>query len=153
MAVDPGLFTFVRGTTDSEIMFYLCLHFGLEEDPYGAVARMVGFVERIGMGADVAWPIQMTLGISDGERLHAVRYSSEGRSRTLYHSEDIAALRRLIPPGATSALDVFSDDARMVVSEPLGNELPGAWKEVPEATFLTVEGGEVETRSFVPARV
>ena len=118
-----------------------------------AVARMVGFVERVGMGADIAWPIQMTLGISDGERLHAIRYSSEGRSRTLYHSEDIAALRRLIPPGVASALDGFSDDARMVVSEPLGDELPGAWKEIPESTFLTVDGAGVETRAFVPARV
>lgn len=145
-------FGHLQGTTDSEIMFYLCLHFGLEEDPYTAVARMVGFVERIGLGAEVAWPVQMTLGISDGTRLYAVRYSSEGRSRTLYHSQDIAALRRLLPPGGAGALDAFSDDARMVVSEPLGDELPGAWKEIPEATFLTVEEGRVETRGFVPAR-
>ncbi|KPJ82749.1 MAG: glutamine amidotransferase [Gemmatimonas sp. SG8_23] len=146
-------FGHLKGTTDSEIMFYLCLHFGLEEDPYGAVARMVGFVERVGMSADVAWPMQMTLGISDGMRLFAVLYSSEGRSRTLYHSEDIAALRRLLPRGGAAVLDAFSDDARMVVSEPLGDELPGAWKEIPEATFLAVEEGRVETRGFVPARV
>jgi glutamine amidotransferase len=113
---------------------------------------MVGFVERIGMGADVAWPVQMTLGISDGMRLFAVRYSSEGRSRTLYHSEDIAALRRLLPTSGAHVLDAFSDDARVVVSEPLGDDLPGAWKEVPEATFLAVDAGEVETRGFVPAR-
>jgi len=31
-------------------------------------------------------------GVSDGSRLMAVRYSSEGESRTLYHSNSIAAV-------------------------------------------------------------
>ncbi|MEJ2541626.1 MAG: class II glutamine amidotransferase, partial [Gemmatimonadota bacterium] len=146
-------FGHLKGTTDSEIMFYLCLHFGLEYDPPGAVARMVGLVERLGRDADVEFPVQMTLGISDGERLHAIRYSSEGISRTLYHSDDMAHLRRLLPPEEADALDEFSDEARAVVSEPLGHEIPHLWQEVPEATFLTVQAGEVEMRPFEPARV
>ena len=37
--------------------------------------------------------VQMTLGFSDGDRLYAVRYSSEHRSRTLFVSEDVESVR------------------------------------------------------------
>ena len=47
-AVDPSLYPSIEGTTDSETMFYLALTFGLEDDPPGAVERMVGFVEETG---------------------------------------------------------------------------------------------------------
>src|SRR5919108_4896553 len=40
MAVDPGLFRSVEGTTDSEVMFYLALTFGLDDDPLGGLERM-----------------------------------------------------------------------------------------------------------------
>ena len=33
-AVDPELFPHINGTTDSEVMFYLMLTFGLEQDPH-----------------------------------------------------------------------------------------------------------------------
>ena len=143
----------LKGTTDSEILFYLCLMYGLDDDPQGAVSRMVGLVERLGRDAGVEFPMQMTLGLSDGERLYAVRYSTEGISRTLYHSEDMAALRRLLPPEEADALNEFSDESRAVVSEPLGHEIPHMWQEIPEATFAVVGGGELEERPFVVARV
>ena len=49
-AVDPALYPSIEGTTDSETMFYLALTFGLEDDPPGAVERMVGFVEESARG-------------------------------------------------------------------------------------------------------
>ena len=48
LAVDDSLFASIEGTTDSEVMFYLALTFGLESDPVSAVERMVGFVEEAG---------------------------------------------------------------------------------------------------------
>ena len=48
LAVDDSLFLSIEGTTDSELMFYLALTFGLEDDPVAAVERMVGFVEQTG---------------------------------------------------------------------------------------------------------
>ena len=42
-----------------------------------------------------------------------------------------------------------SDDARLVVSEPVG-DLPGAWIEVPEASYGVVSKGQDELRSFAP---
>ena len=42
-----------------------------------------------------------------------------------------------------------SEDARMVVSEPLG-DIPGVWNEVPEATCRIVGQGHDEQRPFRP---
>src|SRR3954463_9344401 len=44
LAVDPGLFPDIAGSTDSEIFFHPALTFGLEEDPPAAVACAVGLI-------------------------------------------------------------------------------------------------------------
>ena len=48
MAVDPELYPYIEGSTDSEVMFYLALTFGLDDDPLGALERMAGFIEAAG---------------------------------------------------------------------------------------------------------
>jgi predicted glutamine amidotransferase len=149
LAVDQGLYPEIEGSTDSELFFYLALTFGLEEDPPGAVARAVGLIEDTGRRHGIEHPIQMTVATTDGQTTWAFRYSSEGRSRSLFHSADISTLRHQYPDNPI--LRQLSDDARLVVSEPLGS-LEGAWREVPEATCLVVRGGREETHDFAPAR-
>ncbi|MFI6094935.1 class II glutamine amidotransferase [Lentzea sp. NPDC051213] len=149
LVVDPSLYAEIEGSTDSEILFFLALTFGLEEDPPTAVARTVGFVEAIGRNHGVAHPIQMTIATTDGETTWAFRYSSEGRSRSLFHSTDITTLRQQYPDNPT--LHSLSPDTRLVVSEPLG-DLHGAWREVPESTCLIARGGVEELRPFQPRR-
>ena len=78
----PGPVSIDRGSTDSEVMFFLALTFGLRDDPVAAVERIVGFVEATGRQHGVDNPIQMTIGTTDGERFFGFRYSSEGQSRT-----------------------------------------------------------------------
>jgi predicted glutamine amidotransferase len=141
LRVEPSLFRGIAGSTDSEMLFFLALTFGLDEDPLGAVERAVGFVEATGRDHGIEYPVQMTLGFSDGVRLWAVRYSTEGHSRTLYVSEDSATLQALHPDNPRFAQ--MSDEDRIVVSEPL-SDLPGAWLEVPEATALVVQPGADE---------
>ena len=147
MAVDPDLFPHVWGTTDSELLFFLALTFGLEDDPVGGLQRMAGFVESVGHEAGVAEPLQMTIGLSDGERIHAVRYASGPVVNTLFVSEDVRSLQLLYPD--SEQLSQYSDDARLVVSEPLV-DLPGAWREIEPSTALVVDGGTVEVVPFVP---
>lgn len=149
LEVDPSLFPEIEGTTDSEVLFHLALTFGLEDDALPALERAVGFVEETADRHGVAFPVQMTLGVSDGERLFGVRYSSEHRSRTLFVSTDAPALRELHPDNPR--LQGLSDEDRVVVSEPLG-DLPGAWQEVPESTAVIVQPGADETRPFHPQR-
>ncbi|RKQ87034.1 glutamine amidotransferase [Solirubrobacter pauli] len=147
LAVDPELYDGITGSTDSEVLFYLALTFGLERDPLGAVERAVGFVESTGRAHGVEHAVQMTLGFSDGERLWAVRYSSEHRSRTLYVSADRATVQALHPDNAR--FKRLTDETRVVVSEPL-SDLPGVWVAVPEATALVIQRGQDEQVPFRP---
>ena len=89
----------------------------------------------------------MTVATTDGETLWAFRYSSEGRSRSLFHSTDVSTLREQYPDHPV--LHDLSEDARLVVSEPLG-DLMGAWREVPESSSLTVEAAQETIRPFAP---
>ncbi|MFJ8962280.1 class II glutamine amidotransferase [Lentzea sp. NPDC102401] len=149
LVVDPSLYSEIEGSTDSEILFFLALTFGLEHDPPIAVARTAAFVEAIGRNHGVAHPLQMTLATTDGETTWAFRYSSEHRSRTLFHSTDITTLRQQYPDNPT--LHGLSPDTRLVVSEPLG-DLRGAWREVPESTCVVTRGGVEELLPFGPLR-
>ena len=147
LEVDPSLYPFIEGSTDSEVFFFLALTLGLEDDPAGAVARAVGVIEDAGRRHGIEHPIQMTVATSDGECIWAFRYSSEGRSRSLYVSTAIQALRDLYPE-----MELFhrvGEETRLIVSEPLG-DLPGAWNEVPESTWGVVQPGQDEIASFAP---
>jgi predicted glutamine amidotransferase len=147
LAVDESLYPYIEGSADSEVLFYLALTFGLEDDPPKAVERMVGFVEEVGRRRGVEHPVQMTIGTSDGKSLWAFRYSSERDSRTLYYSTDVRTVRELHPE--LEVLQLVSDETRIVVSEPLG-DLTGAWNAVPESSYGVVQDGEDELRPFQP---
>jgi glutamine amidotransferase len=147
LAVEPSLFGGIAGSTDSELLFHLALTFGLEQDPLGAMERAVGLVESQARGHGIENPVQMTIGISDGENLWAVRYSSAHSSRTLFVSEDVDAVQALHPEN--ERLQQLHEGDRIIVSEPLA-DLAGAWHEVPESTALVVADGELEQRPFAP---
>jgi hypothetical protein len=89
----------------------------------------------------------MTLAILDGRTLYAFRYSSEGNSRTLFHSADVATLRNRFP-----TVRQFSDDTRAVVSEPLGDieNVGEAWVEIPESSAVVIAAGKVEMARLQP---
>ena len=147
--VDPSLYASIEGQTDSEVLFHLALTLGLEDDPPSAVAGAVGLVEAAGRRHGVEHPIQMTVAVTDGDRLWAFRYSSEGRSRSLFVTTDVPTLRRLYP--TLAVLEEVSDNSHLIVSEPL-SDLEGAWHELPEASCAVVAGGELEIVPFVPPR-
>jgi glutamine amidotransferase len=147
LGVDPSLYPYIEGSTDSEVMFFLALTFGLDHDAPAAVERMVDRVETVGRKHDIEYPIQMTVAASDGRRLWAFRYSSERRSRSLFYSTDMLTLRELHPE--VPAFQAVSEETRLVVSEPLG-DLPGAWNEVPESSWGVIQEGADELHDFVP---
>jgi predicted glutamine amidotransferase len=106
-------------------------------------------VEKTAESHGVENAVQTSLGLSDGERLWAFRYSTEGKSRSLFVSCDAAAVRRLHPEN--ERLQRLLDEDRLVVSEPL-SDLPGLWEGIPESTVLVVQPGEDEQRPFRPSR-
>ena len=172
LRIDPELFPFIEGSTDSETFFYLALSFGLREDPPSAIAKAVGYITTLAKKAGVEFPVQMTVATTDGRRLWAFRYSSEGKSRTLYYSsnlEDILAQyepqskahkrmsllndkqqkKRLSISKSLARLKSFTGDSRFVVSEPLGG-LPGMWNLVPESSCVFIEDGILDVLKFEP---
>src|SRR5215469_4001806 len=147
LAVDESLFPEIQGTSDTEVLFYLALTFGLQTDAPGAVARAIGFAEACGRAQGISYPFQGTIATSDGETVWAFRYSSQGKSRSLFYTRDIGTLRREYP--AQEFLREVPEDARLVISEPIG-DLPGAWEDMPEATYAVVRPGEDRLLPFRP---
>jgi predicted glutamine amidotransferase len=145
LAISEELFSHILGTTDSEVMFYVALTFGLETDPLGALARMAGFIEETGRKKGVAESLWMTVGVSDGASIWAVRYASDGNAPTLYHSREMDDVYKLQP----HLVGRLSPTTRLIVSEPLG-VIAEAWKEIPQNSSIRVTKGEIEIQPFVP---
>ena len=145
LAVSPGLFPNILGTTDSEVMFYLALTLGLEDDPLGALARTAGLIEELARDRGVSEALWMTLGVSDGRTIYAVRYASDGEAPSLHYSHHADDICRLNP----RLEGCFGPTTRIVVSEPI-EALVDAWIHVPQNSSLRVEGGEVDVRPFLP---
>jgi predicted glutamine amidotransferase len=147
LAVDPSLYPEIRGQADTEVLFYLALTFGLEDDPPAAVAQAIGLVEDVAGRHGVPHPFQGTVATTDGESIWAFWYSSERKSRSLFYTTDVPTLRKLYPD--REDLRQFSDDARRIVSEPLG-DVAGVWNEVPESTCGVVGPDREEMQPFRP---
>ena len=147
LAVDPSLYPLIRGQADTEVLFYLALTFGLEDNPPAAVEQAIGLVEAVAAKHGVPHPFQGTVATSDGTSIWAFRYSSERKSRTLFYTTDVPTLRNMYPERAL--LREFSDDARLIVSEPLG-DVAGVWNEVPESSYGVVGPDHAEMRPFRP---
>lgn len=149
LEIDPSLFPGLEGSADSEVLFHLALTFGLEDDPVAALERMAGFVEEVGERHGVEHPLMMSVAVTDGTQIVAARYSSEGDSRSLYYSTDARALKQQHPED--ELVQRLSDEARAVVSEPLG-DMVGAWNAVPESSIGIVHSGQDELHPFTPKR-
>jgi predicted glutamine amidotransferase len=147
MSVDPGLYPLIQGTTDSEIVFHLALTYGLRVDPIGAMAKTIAKVEQLGAAQGTRFPWQGTVAVSDGQTVWAFRYSSQGRSRSLFHSVDIATLKMMYPD--VDRVRLFSDDAHLVISEPT-TDLPGTFLEVPESTVAVLDASGYHHEAFTP---
>ncbi|HTA33190.1 MAG TPA: class II glutamine amidotransferase [Solirubrobacteraceae bacterium] len=147
LAVDPTLYPRIRGQADSEVLFYLALTLGLEDDPPSAIEHAIGLVEAVAARHRVAEPFQGTIATTDGERTWAFRYASSGEARSLYYTTDVLTLRKLYPDRQLFAQESVA--ARLIVSEPLG-DVAGVWNEVPEATCAIVAQEHDELRPFRP---
>src|SRR3954468_20307732 len=78
----------------------------------------------------------------------AARPKRPALSRSIRRQARAAAGRRRGPREFAEPRQ-FSDDARLVVSEPLG-DVAGVWNEVPESSWGVVGAGREEMRPFRP---
>jgi predicted glutamine amidotransferase len=134
----PGEFYGQRhGTTDSEAFFLLALGHGLIEDPVrglsGAIRAIAGIMEHRGVDE----PFRMTAAFSDGDRLVAIRHSSDRKSPTLYWATGGALTVENRSVGMSEG-----HGTTLVLSEPLdAGDL--TWREVPESHVLSSVAGRI----------
>jgi glutamine amidotransferase len=147
LAVDPSLYAEIKEQADTEVLFYLELTFGLEDDPPTTVEQAIGFVEDVAGHHGVPHPFQGTAlplttrasGHPD-TRTNTNRARSSTRPRCRRYASYIPKIQ-LLPE--------LSDDARPIVSEPLGN-VAGVWNEVPDGSWGVVGPGREEIQPFRP---
>ena len=147
LAVDPDLYPFIEGSTDTEIFFFLALTFGLNEDPPLAVERAVGFIEQACRKHGIDDSVRMSVALSDGKLVWAFRYASKGEPPSLFYSTDVSTLGKQHPE--VPAFLTLSEETRLVVSEPL-TDLAGGWNEVPASHYGVIEPGDDDLRTFIP---
>ncbi|MFO0996929.1 MAG: class II glutamine amidotransferase [Alphaproteobacteria bacterium] len=132
MMIDPCLYGFREGTTDSEALFYLLIGNGLADDVQGAFERTITCVLQAMDRAGIAAPLRFTATVTDGEQIFAIRYSSDRQSPSLFYGHK-----------AFTGVDGDVDKGAVVIlSEPLDSD-SGKWVEIPEGHFVVAGDGAV----------
>lgn len=126
-----------HGTTDSEAFYLLALGHGLADNPVRALGQAIADITGVMENRGVHDPFRMTAAFSDGERLVALRHSSDTQSPTLYWA---TGKKLTVKDGVVGMSD--GEGATLVLSEPLdAGDL--TWREVPEHHVLCSVGGVV----------
>lgn len=115
-----------QGATDSELFFLLMFRHGLDADPLAAFAATTADVRAAMIDAGVTEPLRLTAALTDGQRIHAVRYASDGHPPTLYWRRRNGQV--------------------VIVSEPLDQNTDD-WTALEDGHALVVDEG-VEIRPF-----
>jgi glutamine amidotransferase len=139
--IAPELFTCLRGTTDSEVFFYLLLTFGAADDPIGAYRRTIAEVLTVMAAHGVEGGIHMTAALSDGETTYALRYASDGQAPTLYYSCGAN------PASAQGQKLGCTGNSVLILSEPLDHTAE-QWQEVPQSHVLIAGDGAAALAPF-----
>ncbi|QQP87330.1 class II glutamine amidotransferase [Skermanella sp. TT6] len=142
--IADDLYAFREGSTDSEVIFYLLLTNGVAEDVHAAFARTCRQIGEAMAAYGIIEPLRLTACLTDGERLYALRHSSDRASPTLFY-----ALGGGISVDQGCCRFESSQGDVLVLSEPL-DAIEAVWHEVPEGHMLTTSGGRVELHPFDP---
>ncbi len=114
-AIPDAAFAYRTGTTDSEAFFLMMYNHDVEKNPGDAFRKTIEQVERIQRDAGCAAEINMAAVLSDGERITAVRYSSDGAPPSLYWAGSGSPLTIASEPFKTSDDDWTEVPANHVV--------------------------------------
>jgi len=130
--IDAQYFPNIVGSTDSEILFYLLLTNGLQKNVTAAIRKTIQQVETIGKQLAIEPALRMTLGISDGQSLWAIRYSSHTNSSTLFYALEHQGQEKQV----------------LVVSEPL-DDCGRCWNKVEENSIMRFDENNEFSREAI----
>ena len=150
LAVEPSLFEGISGSADSEVLFYLALSFGLEEDPIGGVERAIGLVEATGEAHGDRAPLPRDGGLQRRRAaLGGALLERTQVAQPVHLAGGRGALRELHPhnPRLGGTCRGGPRDRVRATRGPVGR-MP----EVPESTALVIEAGADEQLPFKPSR-
>lgn len=118
-----------HGTTDSELIFLLAFHFGLESAPLFAFRETIAFIERLASHLGFRPDVRFTSAFSDGKSLYAVRYATGEVAPTLY------------------AAPMGGDGGYCLVSEPLDDNRQN-WMAIPNGSAVVIGPDGLEVSVF-----
>ena len=120
---------------------------GLARDAKRAFAKTIADILGVMRRTGVEEPFRIAAALADGDRILALRWSSDGKSPTMYYGtgSDI-----WIEQGDVRFID--GSGCVLVLSEPL-DEVSSHWREVAEGSFLVVEDSRVSVSRFEPERI
>ncbi len=154
MDVDPSLYPFIRGNTDTETCFYLALTYGLAADPVKALMRLNDRIEEARAENGVTEPFTACMAASDGEQLVTMRVCSQKNlgdnpaptSPSLFCAQGAANVR--MADGTTQRLP---DNTQLVCSEPLDLHFSDhTWKTVEDRTISVFKTGQPPQHTPIP---
>lgn len=118
-----------QGTTDSELIFLLAFHFGLEAEPILAFRETISFIERLAIHLGLPADVRFTSAFSDGSTLYAIRYATGEIAPTLY------------------AKPMGGHGGYCLVSEPLDDER-GNWMAIPAGSAVVIGPDGLDVSMF-----
>ncbi|WP_099332320.1 class II glutamine amidotransferase [Actinomyces minihominis] len=154
MDVDPALYPYIRGNSDTEVCFYLALTYGLATDPVGALQKLNERVERARAEQGVTEPFVGCFAASDGKQLVTMRVSSRKNlggspapeSPSLFHAQGAVDIR--LADGTETTLPA---DTHLVCSEPLELDFSDhTWEQVADRTITVLRTGEAPAITAIP---
>lgn len=147
MDIAPELYNELKGTTDSETFFLLALTYGMKDDPKRGLQKMVERVRRALSDQKIENPyVNLSCAISNGKKVHTIRYASGTPSKTQFYSTDPVRIHGV---DENKGKTYYPEDNVVIVSEPLDRFGSDKWIPVPDNSFTTVENGAVKVERFM----
>ena len=136
-AIAPELYSFLKGTTDSETFFLLAITYGLQDNPKAAIEKMILRVKHACNQHDIAFNLVLSCSLSDGDTLYTLRYASGTHAHSQYYSTHADCMKDI-----NSDYTIMPSNSVVVVSEPL-DQSGEHWQKMPLNSFAVIKDGHV----------
>lgn len=128
------LYAVRHGNTDSELIFLLLIHYGVDQNPLKAMRHLLKSIKTINDNNTPDNGFRMACVMSDGRTLYAWRISSDQRSPTLYYKQ---------PRDQTTNDQTLNT---IIASEPIDDDTD-QWQAIAEDCLLTVDDNGLVLKS------